>query len=488
MEDWHRSFNMNSGSRWHRWEPHIHAPGTVLNNQFGENAWDEYLKQIENTVPIMRAIGITDYYSTDIYEKASESKRQGRLAACELLFPNIELRLGIGTIKGRWVNFHLLVSPEDPEHVAEVKRFLSRITFAAFDDSFSCTKEELIRLGKRHDSSLSKEAALRRGSEQFKVTLDQIRQTYENSAWAKQNILIAISGSGTDGSSGIRGGADATLRQEIEKFAHIIFASSDAQREFWLGQRTASESGLRQRYGGLKPCMHGCDAHELKMVGEPDGNRYSWIKGAVAFDSLRQACIDPAGRAYVGSEPPIKATLSQIIERIDVRNAPWANTKTIELNPGLIAIIGARGSGKTALADMIALGCDATSDRLSPASFLTRAQELLHGASVSLKWHSGDNSERNLDRSDDEFSAAEYPRARYLSQQFVEELCSAHGMTDALRREIERVIFESHPLSDRDGAFDFDELLDLRATRFRLSRSREEEVLSDLSEAYQHRP
>jgi hypothetical protein len=34
---------------------------------------------------------------------------------------------------------------------------------------------------------------------------------------------------------------------------------------------------------------------------------------------------------------------------------------------------------------------------------------------------------------------------RYLSQQFVEELCSASGLTDGLLREIERVIFEAHP-------------------------------------------
>lgn len=170
-----------------------------------------------------------------------------------------------------------------------------------------------------------------------------------------------------------------------------------------------------------------------------------------------------------------------MIEKIEIKNAGWAVTKDIELNPGLVAIIGARGSGKTALADIIALGCDATSDRLSHASFLTRAQELLQGASVSLKWHAGEPSERNLDRSD-EFIAAEYPRARYLSQQFVEELCSAHGMTDALLREIERVIFEAHPLSDRDGAIDFDELLSLKATRFRDARIREEESLAEISE------
>ena len=32
-------------------------------------------------------------------------------------------------------------------------------------------------------------------------------------------------------------GADATLRQEIETFSHVIFSSSPAQREFWLGKR-----------------------------------------------------------------------------------------------------------------------------------------------------------------------------------------------------------------------------------------------------------
>jgi hypothetical protein len=75
-----------------------------------------------------------------------------------------------------------------------------------------------------------------------------------------------------------------------------------------------------------------------------------------------------------------------------------------------------------------------------------------------------------LDGSEDA-DAAEYPRARYLSQQFVEELCSAHGMTDELMREIERVIFKSHPISERDGAVDFDELLEMRASRFRQAPS-----------------
>ncbi len=144
------SQELNSGSRWHRWEPHVHAPGTVLNDQFqGPDGWEPYLTALETATPAIRAIGVTDYYSTETYEHVCEAKRQGRLPGCALIFPNIEMRLGIGTIKGKWVNIHLLVSPEDPSHLAELERFLARLNFKAHDDSFCCSKDDLIRLGQR---------------------------------------------------------------------------------------------------------------------------------------------------------------------------------------------------------------------------------------------------------------------------------------------------------------------------------------------------
>jgi hypothetical protein len=49
--------------------------------------------------------------STETYERVGEAKRNGRLMDCRLIFPNIEMRLGVGTVKGKWVNIHLLVSP-----------------------------------------------------------------------------------------------------------------------------------------------------------------------------------------------------------------------------------------------------------------------------------------------------------------------------------------------------------------------------------------
>ncbi|CAK0763107.1 AAA family ATPase [uncultured Gammaproteobacteria bacterium] len=307
------------------------------------------------------------------------------------------------------------------------------------------------------------------------------------SDWAKANILIAVAGAAGDGTSGLRQAADATVRQEIEKFAHIIFSSSPAQREFWSGRRGVTLDQLRERYDGCKPCLHGSDAHDHQTVGQPVEDRYSWIKGGLEFDALRQACIDPEGRAYVGAEPPRTAMPSQVISHVAIANADWAATPVIPLNPGLVAIIGARGSGKTALADVIAAGCDAISpaawranENISP-SFLVRARRLLGNATATLAWAGGTSVTRFLDGRDANGHLA-FPRARYLSQQFVEELCSSGGVSDGLTDEIERVIFEAHPQDDRSSAIDFAELRDFRTARFQQARDREADAIADISE------
>jgi hypothetical protein len=86
------STHIAKGSLWRRWDPHIHAPGTALNNQFkGATAWDDYLAAIENSDPAIEAIGVTDYYLLDLYQRVVEEKKNGRLQKVGFIFPNIEL-------------------------------------------------------------------------------------------------------------------------------------------------------------------------------------------------------------------------------------------------------------------------------------------------------------------------------------------------------------------------------------------------------------
>ena len=460
-----------------------------MNNQFkGPTAWEDYLEALDTAVPVIEAIAVTEYYLTDTYQRFRAYVSEGRLPSVGLVFPNVELRLDAATQKGRFVNMHLFVSPEKTDHVEELDSFLSRLDFDAHGERFPCTRAGLIALGRRANPELVDDAAaLAYGVTQFKVSFKDLREQFAASTWAQENIRVAVAGGADDGTSGVRAAADKTLREEIEKFADVIFAGGVAQREFWLGERSLDAVEIRERYRGLKPCLHGSDAHKLDDVATPFGERFSWIKGGLDFDSLRQACIEPRGRAYVGAAPPASGTPSQVVVQVEGVDTPWMRTPVLPLNAGFVAIIGARGSGKTALADLIAAGSDSiaeqawTAEEWANPSFLVRARPLIGEGKVTVSWGAGDPTTRSLLEPDAGDVMSE-PRVRYLSQQFVEELCSASGMTDELLAEIERVIFEAHSEAERESALTFEELLEQRASRYRQACEREADAVADISD------
>lgn len=167
-----------------------------MNNQFsGPTAWEDYLAALERASPAIEAIAVTDYYVTDTYQEVLRHKTAGRLPDTQLIFPNVELRLDVATAKGGFVNLHLFVSPEDPDHIEELQRLLSRLQFNVMRDRFDCTRADLIRLGKKADPNITDDqAALAYGANQFKVNFQKLREVFGESEWAKKNILIAVAG------------------------------------------------------------------------------------------------------------------------------------------------------------------------------------------------------------------------------------------------------------------------------------------------------
>ncbi|MBG6190509.1 energy-coupling factor transporter ATP-binding protein EcfA2 [Arthrobacter sp. CAN_A212] len=455
----------------------------MLNDEYGPDAWPDYFDRLEASEPPIRALGITDYYSVDTYEEVLRNKTEnGRLPNVDLIFPNVEMRYGVGTGKNIPVNFHLIVSPKDADHVAQLRRFLKALTFEAYGENFRCEPDDLMSLGRHHDRTIQDDkTALRAGTNQFKVNFDQLKSEWKKSAWIQKNALIAVAGSNKDGTAGLQEASLATVRKELERFAHIIFASQESQRNFWLGNGAVSIDELSAEWGGPKPCLHGSDAHKLEKVGQPDLDRRTWIKGGLTFEALQQACLEPGSRAFVGATPPMAGFESQTIQHLTVSNAPWMLDSEIQVNPGLVGIIGARGSGKTALADMLAAGGYASPSQLSGRSFLDRARPRLGDASATLSWGGGDTTSRRLG-GDSDPTGDRPARVQYLSQHFVEELCSADGVSGELLSEIERVVFQAFPVEDRSGATSFDELLDLRTAGAREIRRQKEIRLRQMTE------
>lgn len=474
------------GSNWRRWDPHIHSPGTTFEDRFGgDDSWEDYVARLESSSPAIEALGVTDYFRLDGYKRVLERKKSGQLEDVKFIFPNVELRYGIGSPKGSPINFHLLVSPEDADHVENIERFIGSLTFKAGpkNQTFRCNTSDIQRLGRIHKDNpdLEDAAAFREGANQFKISPDEFLKEWSDDSWVQQNVLVAVPASNRDGTASLQGN-DALLemRRKLERMSHIIFSSRAADRKFWLGKGAEDLETIKSLYDGPKPCIHGSDAHSLEAVGNPSLDRFTWIKGDPCFETLKQVCLEPDTRVYIGSSPPSGPLASQTVTSVSVNNAPWFSNSTIGLNGGLVAIIGARGSGKTALADMIAAGGNSLSDHLTKTSFVRRAShpnDLLGEAEVILTWAEGSTSSLAL-RDSEEGDPLEFERIQYLSQQFVEQLCSADGATEALINEIERVIFHAHPQSERMTAESFKELLRMKASAGRQRRKEHEKAIA----------
>jgi energy-coupling factor transporter ATP-binding protein EcfA2 len=455
------------GSIWHRWDPHLHAPGTLLSDQF-KGDWTAYLERIRSASPPVKALGVTDYFNIGTYRAVREYFKKGELGAVEFLFPNVEIRLDIKTEKKLPINLHLLFSPEAKNHEGEIERILAHLKFEFRERVYSCTINELCALGKDFlgQSNADRLLALKTGANQFKVSLQDLRDLFRQEKWLRENCLVAVAGSSNDGTAGLQGDDSfSAMRREIERFADVIFASTPSQIEFWLGKKDGCDRSFIERtYGGLKPCLHGSDAHREGTVAEPALGRSCWLKGDLTFETLRQAVLEPEDRVWIGPTPPYHRIPSLVITQATTTDTPWFANGQLELNPGLVAIIGARGSGKTALAEIVARGAAARGAGVGESSFLRRAFEphdLLGSAAVRLLWGDGSSTTASLAPAFDDEIDRPAGEVQYLSQHFVENLCSAAGLATDLRREMERVVFESTDQTDRFGTDSFEELLEL---------------------------
>jgi ABC-type lipoprotein export system ATPase subunit len=472
----------DKGAQWHRWDPHLHAPGTILNDQF-KGDWDGYVKAIESASPAAEALGITDYCVLNSYREFRKRWKAGRMPGVKFIFPNIEFRLSIETEKKRGINVHLLFSPEDADHEAQIERVLSTLHFPYQGQKYRCIPADLIALGRKCDVLATTDAAaLAQGVNSFKLTFSELQETLGSDKWAQQNCLVAVAAAEGDGTAGLQKDASfKAQRQEIEAESHIIFSGKPGDREYWLGLKPGyNKEELERVYGSLKPCLHGSDAHELSKVLNPDEQRYCWIRAELSLMGLRQTLLEPEQRVCIGPLPPPSPSPSERIDKVVIMDAPWLKTTELTLNDGLIAVIGPKGSGKTALADIVAHAAGA--EIQDEASFLLKAKDFLGNAQATLSWHDGSTKGKRLTDLEQGFEAelGIPPAVRYLSQQVVDRLCASDSLGRELLDVIEDVVFRSIQDDEkRLGATSFEEL---RETRLEPVKALREQHLAEINQ------
>ena len=454
------------GSEWRRWDMHIHVPKTILANEYQHKDMERFCSTIESLEDI-KVIGITDYYITDGIKEVLEKHKNKRMENIEYFIPNIEVRLEQTTKSGQHINFHILCNPEKLEEIEE--NILSKLEFGYNGQNYFMTKKSLIKLGKastEEGEKSSEERELIRGAEAFKVNISNLTNLLNSNQNLKGHIILGISNSSNDGNSGwVDKDVSAAIRDELYRLSNIIFSSRPGDKDYFFS-KTAEEKI------GKKPCVNGSDAHKYEKIGVVARDKSLWIKANPNFSGLKQILNEPEGRVYIGEKPKVLKRYakdkSNFIEKLVIKKntedlsgkKEWFDDIEIEFNKELVTIIGNKGKGKSALADII--GLIGNSKNYENFNFLKEKKFKNHNGKLSKMYEANlfrgggiENKKCLHDRVN--FSEEEF--IKYIPQSFFEEL--TNEIDEKFEKELNNVIF-SHLTDEKQLFKDFEDLKEKR--------------------------
>lgn len=275
-----------------------------------------------------------------------------------------------------------------------------------------------------------------------------------------------------------------------------IFESRNTDlRHAFVGEETPSNAGFFKNFqAGLQNIprlvVSGSDAHRFVGVqgdnnkrgyGDFPSGKATWIKADPTFHGLRQAIMEPAKRSFIGERPfkqvEITTNKTYFIDAVEIgkvsgatQSGTWLDGVKLPLSADLVAIIGNKGSGKSALADVIALL--GNSRQKAHFSFLKKGR--FRGKSGdpakqfvgSMSWVDGRKDSRGLHEDPPEDLVE---LVRYIPQGHFEDLCNAHvsGKSDAFENELRAVIFSHAGDEIRLGALDFNQIIEQQENSLR---------------------
>ena len=218
-----------------------------------------------------------------------------------------------------------------------------------------------------------------------------------------------------------------------------------------------------------KPCMLASDSHE--RADYDSITKYTWVKADCTFEGLRQALIDYDNRICLKELPEeldrVKKNPTKYIDEITIdwedgykgEKGIWFKGIKVPLNSGLVSIIGNKGNGKSALAEVVAWISD--SKNYTKFAFLNNKKflknKLANNFVGSLKWK---NSEEKVSR-----NLAELPemtnveRVQCIPQQYFEEICTDTEL-QKFTEEINSVIFSRLSEEEREGEKSLEALIE----------------------------
>ena len=500
------------GSVWRKWDLHVHTPDSFYHNYPGnpEQAWEAFLTDLEGLPNEFKVIGINDYVLVDGYEKVLKAKReQGRLQNIDLILPVVELRLDKfgGTVQAgktgsSWsrINLHVIFDQVEAQFIRE--QFISAISphYRLLPGSSGegkwqqvITRASIEALGQAILDTVPEDkrgeygSALMEGFNNLNVSADGVMKALENDA-LRNKCLVAI---GKTEWENLKWN-DHTIAEKktLINIADLVFTAAETPEHYDKGRAKLREHGVND---SLLDCS---DAHWLSTTEDKDriGNCFTWIKADCTFGGLLQAIQEFDDRVFVGENPPKRALVdvnrTKFIKSISVVKKQGANLAEtwfdlqLPLNSDLVAVIGNKGSGKSALSDIVALAGFARNfakfSFLTPTRFRSSKGRLASQFTATLAWHDGTTSSIDLDKDP---SASSVERVKYLPQSYLEDLCNELGErgSDTFDAELRKIIYSHVPEEDRLAQPSMDKLLAFKVTEIDKARQALKQDISKIN-------
>jgi ABC-type lipoprotein export system ATPase subunit len=497
------------GSIWRKWDLHIHSPGSFhwTGEKFtGNQATDDVLlaamlKAINNASA--DAFCIMDYWYLDGWFALQEFIARTNPEVNKKIFPGIELRLEAHT--NYRLNTHFLF--DDSLSTQKLKDFINILKIGggrfdrapskeAFSDiARSYSDDKLKVAGFKPEDRDDEDAMALLGMQTAEVTRDSWRAA---KTFLGDRVLIVQPFDTNDGVARMDWKSHPYDATEL-MLAPDFFETRDATAISLFqgsGHPTKPEvtASFRQAIGGkLKPAICGSDAHSFQEYGGFHSGKICWIKADLSFAGLRQCLIDPNGRVYIGDEPRKlrhkRENKTKYIESISIHknngsslDEQWFSSDIV-LNPGLCAIFGNKGTGKSALADILSLAGNShcpSFEFLNSKRFKKSSDNKASQFSATLTWASGEKV--NVKLSDDT-DTTKPERIRYLPQQYLEQLCTDIGKqgTNRFEAELKKVIFSHTPPHLKLGKESLDDVIDFHTEQIKKRIIILQKELSDIN-------
>lgn len=506
------------GAIWRQWDLHIHTPASFHwhgqrfdgdpSSAYNKNLVDEMIEAMNAAEPAVFAI--MDYWTFDGWLALRRRlKDDGAPVLRKLVLPGIELRLA-APMKGR-LNAHVLFSNEVEDQVLLDFKSALLVELVGRPLSDSALREVARTVGedklkhhgfKKAEVDTSDDKALLAGAVIAEVNADSYREAIRKVP--REHAIGFMPFNTNDGLAEVEWKEHYAYVMNLFQTSPIFETRDVDLHGAFSGEQTEGNAKYFKNFqASLKNlprlAVSGSDAHcfiapsesnDKRGYGDFPSGKKTWIKADPTFRGLKQAILEPAKRSYIGDKPPkvleVESNKTYYIDSIEITKTGekagvgrWLHGCDIPLNPDLVAIIGNKGSGKSALADVIAmLGNSKQSEHFSFLKrdrFWGKTGEPARHFTGTLTWRDESTEARALDVRPSEEKAE---LVRYIPQGYFEELCNEHvsGKSDAFENELRSVIF-SHASEDmRLGALDFDQLTEQQeqSLRNRLGEYRKE--------------